>query len=304
MNKTVPNAGGGLPDKTEKCPAQAAAFAGGRRFAAQRDFLNQRYVYSVISQRAGGLSVGINMNPDQACNFACLYCEVDRSKKSRLSARVNLDVMFAELQKTLQQIHGGILPQGEEIPADLLELKEVALSGDGEPTLCPNFSDVVDVIVNLRALELFPYFKIVLITNGTGLHTPEVRTGLAKMSPSDEIWAKLDAGTQEYMDLVNQPEVDLDFILNNILHTAKRRPVIIQSLFAEINGAPPPDKEIEQYAKRLLELKRGGANIPLVQIYSAHRPAINEDVAHLPLRTLSAIAKRVREVTGLRTEVF
>lgn len=303
MNTLAPNPDGGA---AERASCHDGALTAGRKVAARREFLNQRYVYWVISQRAGGMSIGVNMNPNQLCNFDCLYCEVDRSRKHRSSGHVNLEIMFEELQKTLRLVHTGALRElgCHDVPPDLLELKEVALSGDGEPTLCPNFSGVVEVIANLRELEIFPHFKLVLITNGSGLHTPEVRSGLARMERHDEVWAKLDAGTQEYMDLVNQPEVGLEFILNNILQLAKRRPVIIQSLFAEINGTPPPDKEIEEYAQRLLELKQAGANIPLVQIYSAHRPAVREDVAHLPLRTLSAIAKRVREVTGLRTEVF
>lgn len=302
MSAISPGVVGGQADRSVRHEVPTP----GCRLAARREFLNQRYVYWVISQRAGGMSIGINMNPNQLCNFDCLYCEVDRSKKHRLSGHVNLEVMFDELQKTLRLVNTGALRElgCQDAPPELLALKEVALSGDGEPTLCPNFSGVVDVVVNLRELEIFPHFKIVLITNSSGLHTHEVRSGLARLLPRDEVWAKLDAGTQEYMDLVNQSEVDLEFILSNILDLAKRRPVIIQSLFAEVNGSPPPQDEIEQYASRLLHLRQAGAEIPLVQIYSAHRPAVKGDVAHLPLRTLSAIAKRVREVSGLRTEVF
>lgn len=271
----------------------------------RRNFFGQQFVYCVISQRGGGLSVGINMNPDQRCNFDCVYCEIDRTGR-HLPSCVDVNVMIDELQKTLELVHTGSLRgvgyQG--VPEELLSLKEVALSGDGEPTLCPNFSRIVEPIVHLRSLELFPFFKIVLITNGSGLHLPDVQAGLALLSPRDEVWAKLDAGTQAYMDAINRPEVPLDFILKNILALAKKRPVIIQSLFAEVNGAQPSDDEIEEFAKRLLWLKDSGADIPLVQIYSAHRPAINRCVVHLPLRTLSQIAKRVREVSGLRTEVF
>jgi len=180
----------------------------------------------------------------------------------------------------------------------------VALSGDGEPTLCPNFASVVEPVVQLRALDLFPYFKIVLITNCSGLHLPEVQAGLAMFTAKDEVWAKLDAGTQEYMDQVNRSDVRIELVLNNILTLARQRPVIIQSLFAQINGAEPPEEEIEQFARRLRRLKEAGADIPLVQIYSAHRPAMDSSVVHLPLRTLSRIAKRVREVSGLKTEVF
>jgi hypothetical protein len=85
---------------------------------------------------------------------------------------------------------------------------------------------------------------------------------------------------------------------------ARQRPVVIQSLFPAINGEPPPASEIKQYAPRLKELKEAGAEISLVQIYSATRPMAGARYRHLPLKSLSQIAKRVRRVAGLRAEIF
>ncbi len=84
----------------------------------------------------------------------------------------------------------------------------------------------------------------------------------------------------------------------------RQRPIVIQSLFASLDGEEPPVEEVEQYVQRLKELQQGGARISLVQVYSAHRPAICATCHHLPLRSLSRIAQRVREVTGLKAEVF
>jgi len=84
----------------------------------------------------------------------------------------------------------------------------------------------------------------------------------------------------------------------------ERRHVVIQSLFPSDSGEVPPTTEIEAYVQRLRELKEAGAQIPLVQIYSATRPAAHSECGHLPLRTLSAIAQRLREATGLKAEVF
>lgn len=293
------------PIEQKHCQGSKEAPKAGVAPASLREFLNQQFVYCVISQRAQGLVVGINMNPDQRCNFDCVYCEIDRSEH-RKPSRVKVDVMIDELQRTLKIAHPGAL-RGlgyQRVPEELLELKAVALSGDGEPTQCPNFSEIVEAIVNLRTLEIFIPFKIVLITNATGLHLPDVQAGLALLEPSDEIWAKLDAGTQSYMNAINRPEVSLKVVLKNILELGRKRPVVIQSLFALINGEEPPKEEIEEYALRLRELKEAGAQIAMVQIYSAHRPAINTHCEHLPLRALSHIAKRVREVSGLPTEVF
>ena len=278
----------------------------GTAFGCTRDFLDHRFVYAVISPRARGLSVGVNMNPDRHCNFDCVYCEVDRRKPAR-ELRLDVPVMLVELEQTLELVKSGGLqerPCYQSAPPELLELRHVTLSGDGEPTLCPNFGEAVEGVIHLRARGRFPFFKLVLITNASGLDRPEIAQGLSLFTPRDEVWAKLEAGTQGYMNRVNQPVGSLEDILGKILLLARQRPVIIQSLFPSIHSEAPPASEIEAYVQRLHALKQGGAQIPLVQIYSATRPTPHSECGHLPLRTLSHIAQRVREVTGLKTEVF
>lgn len=273
-------------------------------FDRPRDFLGNRFVYAVISSRAGGLALGVNINPDKYCNFNCSYCEVDRQQPSRES-KLDVDVMAMELRKTIACIQSGHLterPWYHSLPPELLRLRQVALSGDGEPTLAPNFVEAVEAVVRVRAVGGF--FKIVLITNGTGLDQPQILSGLEHLTKSDEIWIKLDGGTQGFIDLVNRPNVPLEKILANILLVGRLRPVVIQSLFPAIHGEEPPFEEIKEYASRLKELKAGGAQISLVQIYSAARPGINGEWGHLPLRVLSQIAQTVRQMTGLHAEVF
>ena len=279
---------------------------GGTAFGCPRDFLDNRFVYTVISPRARGLSVGVNMNPDKRCNFDCVYCEVNRNEPPR-ELRLDVPVMIAELEHMLELVRSGELRQRpcyRSATPELLELRHVSLSGDGEPTLCANFVEAVEAVIHLRARGRFPFFKLVLITNASGLDRREVAEGLRLFTPRDEIWAKLEAGTQEYMNRVNRPGCPLEKVLANIVFVARQRPVVIQSLFPSISGEAPPASEIEAFVRRLGELKEAGAQIPLVQIYSATRPAANSECGHLPLRTLSAIAQRVRAVTGLEAEVF
>jgi wyosine [tRNA(Phe)-imidazoG37] synthetase (radical SAM superfamily) len=275
-------------------------------FGCPRDFLQNRFVYVVVSSRARGLSVGINMNPDTQCNFDCVYCEVHRNEPPR-EKLLDVDVMAGELRNTLAFIRQGHLrdrPWFQSLPDDLLRLRHVTLSGDGEPTFAPNFLEAVQGVVHVRALEGATFFKLVLITNGTGLDQPQVQQALKFFTKSDEIWVKLDCGTQAYMNKVNKPKVSLEKILQNILALGRERPLVIQSLFPAVNHEELPQEEIEEYAMRLRELKEGGAQIPLVQIYSATRPTPNSRCGHLPLKTLSRIAHTVRQVSGLKAEVF
>ena len=291
----------GQPEKKRHLPVREIAFD------RPRDFLNNRFVYAVISPRARGLTLGVNMNPDKRCNFDCLYCEVERATLPEQST-LHVGVMASELHRTLVHIQQGRLrehPQYQSLPDELLQLRHVALSGDGEPTLSPQFAEVVQAVVHVRALGGFPFFKIVLITNGTGLDHSQVQESLKRFTKSDEIWVKLDGGTQEYLDKVCRlKDVTLGKILSNILHLARQRPVVIQSLFPAINGEEPSAEDIQQYAQRLNELKSDGAQISLVQIYSANRPMSHAECGHLPLKTLSQIAQVVRQVAGLKAEVF
>ena len=275
-------------------------------FGTPRDFLDNRFVYLVISERARGLSVGVNMNPDKLCDYDCIYCEVDRRVPSA-ETKLNVELMAEELQATLALIARDDLKAIRHYAAldpELRRLRHVTLSGDGEPTLSPQFKEALQAVVHVRALGKVPFFKLVLLTNGSGLNRVEVQEGIKLLTRQDEVWVKLDGGTQTQLNRINRGQVSLGQTLQNILALARQRPVIIQSLFPVIRNTEPSMDEVEQYALRLKELKEHGAQIPLVQIYSCTRPTIREEVTHLPLRSLSHIAHRVREVSGLTAEVF
>jgi wyosine [tRNA(Phe)-imidazoG37] synthetase (radical SAM superfamily) len=293
------------PDGNGHAPTRTTV-ADDAAFGYPRDFLENQFVYLVISPRAGGLSIGVNLNPTVNCTFQCLYCEIDRTQPAR-AVRLETSAMAIELCETLRMTHTGELqklPRYANLPADLLQVRHVALSGDGEPTLASHFVEAAQAIAHVRAVSRFGWFKIVLVTNSTALDRPEVQFGLKFLTRRDEIWAKLDGGTQSYFSRINGTTFSIEKITDNILMLGRRRPVVIQSLFAAIDGVEPEPVEIEHYARRLRRLKEDGAEIPLVQIYSATRPMARTGCSHLPLKTLSNIAQTVRQVAGLRAEVF
>jgi wyosine [tRNA(Phe)-imidazoG37] synthetase (radical SAM superfamily) len=186
----------------------------------------------------------------------------------------------------------------------LIRLGHVAFSGDGEPTLCLKFAEAVQTVVHVRARRFHPFFKMVLVTNGTWLDLRPVQEGLQYFTREDEIWIKLDAGTQAYMDRVNRSEVALDKVMENAWLIGRKRPIVIQSLFPLVDGREPPPEEVDEYLHRLIELKDGGALISLVQIYSATRPTAQSAYGHMPLPSLARICRRIRAEAGLRAEVF
>jgi len=275
-------------------------------FGYRCDFLQNRFVYIVVIPRAHGLAVGVDMNPDRRCNFDCVYCEVNRAVPTHQDD-LDVSVMVAELKQTVRLVLADNLrefPHFGNLPTELLQLRYVLLGGQGEPTLCPNFCEALQAIIQPRTLGELPFIKLVLATNATGLDRSDVRESIKCLNPKDEVWAKLDGGSTDYLTKINRPQMSIDKVMANILTIAQKRPVVIQSLFPKLNGEEPSDEEIEAFIERLRGLQKGGACISLVQIYSATRSKIHPDCTHLSLKSLSSIAQRVRLATGLRAEVF
>jgi wyosine [tRNA(Phe)-imidazoG37] synthetase (radical SAM superfamily) len=273
-----------------------------------------------LSRRAGGISIGVNLNLDRACNFRCIYCQVDRSlpescpdsrvKKTRagdFSAVIELAHLAFELDRMVDLVLSGRIFEGKQFaqtPEPLRRLNDIALSGDGEPTAYANFDQVVDVCAGVRRRHRLDNLKIVLITNASLLHRPRVRQALEVLDANGgEIWAKLDAGTEDYFRQVAQTSVPWRQILGNLRDAAIVRPIVIQSLWMRIRGEPPPAAELEAYCARLREILAAGGRIKLVQTHTVARRPAEEWVASLSNAEVDAIAELVRQRTGLATFV-
>jgi wyosine [tRNA(Phe)-imidazoG37] synthetase (radical SAM superfamily) len=272
-----------------------------------RAFQLNTYVYPVLSRRSRGLSVGINLNPDKACNFDCVYCQVNRRVPS-IVRDVDPALVVRELDEMLDLVESGAIYQYERfsgVPPSLLRLSDIAFSGDGEPTSCPEFLRVVTDVAELKRRRELNRVKLVLITNATLLDRPPVRQALAILDANKgEVWAKLDAGTPEYFRLIDRTKVPFEKVLANILDAARARPIVIQGLFMTLAGRPADDAEIDAYCRRLAEILAGGGAIRSVQVYTVARPPAEESVGPLSTAGLERIAGRVRERIGLEVEVF
>lgn len=273
-----------------------------------RQFTDFTFVYPVISRRSRGLSIGINLNPDKRCNFDCIYCEVDRRTPGQAS-KVDLHRMRAELIAMIRCAKDGRLakePRFNELPAALTrEIKDIAFSGDGEPTMIHHFAECVQVVADVKRAEGLDQTKIVLITDAAGLDKADVKRGLAIMDANHgEVWGKLDAGTESYFKLVNRTHVFFDRILKNLLETARARPIVIQSLFLKVHGVPMPSVELEAYCERLHQMRRAGGQIKEVHAYTVARPTPEAYATKLSGEELEAIAATIRARTGLVVHSF
>jgi wyosine [tRNA(Phe)-imidazoG37] synthetase (radical SAM superfamily) len=272
-----------------------------------RQWKGNRYVYAVVSRRSRGVSIGINLNPGKECNFRCIYCQVDRRDTSSVGT-VDPGRLAEELGAAMQQERDGSLYEIAPfnlLPPERRGLRDIAFSGNGEPTASPSFASAVRIAARQRRHYGLDDAKIVVITNASRLDDPEVEKALAVLDENNgEIWAKLDAGTEAYFRKVNRSAVPIEKILHNILIAASVRPLIIQTLWLQFRGASPPRDEIEAYCSRLNQLLSSGGRLKRLQLYTIARSTPDPSVSALDDRDLDRVADIVRERVPVPVEVF
>jgi wyosine [tRNA(Phe)-imidazoG37] synthetase (radical SAM superfamily) len=273
----------------------------------QRRFDESKFVYPVLSRRSGGISLGVNLNPDKVCNFDCIYCQVDRTTQSD-TRFVELPQLLDELDHFLKLVTSGELYETEKFrktPSHLRRLNDIAFSGDGEPTTHRNFDEVVAAVADLKRQYNLPGVKLVLITNASMFHRPHVQRGLEILDQNNgEIWAKLEAGTEAYFKLVDRTPISLQQIVDNITSAAKLRPLVIQSLFMRVAGQPPSTAEFDAYCDRLNEITAAGGRLSYIQIYTVARKPTESYVTPLTDGEVDALVAHVQQRTGLPAVAF
>ena len=146
---------------------------------------------------------------------------------------------------------------------------------------------------------------MVLITNASMLHRPHVVRGLEILDANQgEIWAKLEAGTEEYYQRIERTKIPFQQVLDNIRDAAIIRPLVIQSLFMRVNDVPPTAKEIEAFCGRLNDITSDGGQLKLIQIYTVARTPAESIVTCLEDEEVDQLAETVRERTQLPVESY
>ncbi len=273
----------------------------------ERSFRANRFVYPVLSRRSGGISVGVNLNPDKICNFDCIYCQVDRTRQSETTF-VKTQALLDELEALLRLVASGEIYQTPEFagtPPALRRLNDIAFSGDGEPTTYRNFDELIEACAAVKRRLGLDQVKMVLITNASMFHRPHVQRGLAILDANlGEVWAKLEAGTDEYYQRIERTPIPFRQILDNITQAARVRPLVIQSLFMRVAGEPPTADELSAFCDRLIEITAAGGTIKLVQIYTVARRPAEDFVSPLTDAEVDAIVELVRTRTGISAAPF
>ena len=265
-----------------------------------RDSAGLRYVYPVVSRRAGGVSVGINLNVNNACNWACIYCQVPGLARGGPPA-VNLDLLEAELRGLLGEIVLGDYLQ-QHVPEGARRLVDVAFSGNGEPTAAREFEAAVGrVAAVLAALLPGGGLPLRLISNGSLLHRPEVQRGIAQLGAcGGEVWFKLDRASPAGVRAVNGVRQRPERALEALSLCATLAPTWVQTCYFALDGALPSCEEQRAYLTALSSVRD---KIKGVHLYGVARPSMQPGAARLSAAPLSELERLAAEIAALGLRV-
>ncbi len=263
-----------------------------------RDIAGLKYVYPVLSRRAGGLSVGINFNTNNACNWRCVYCQVPDLK---VGAAPNLDfrLLEDELRIFLDDVLNGDFYQCFHVDEDKRVIKDIAISGNGEPTSLKDFDKAVELIGKVATeAGILPQSNFVLITNGSLLRRPSVQSGLRALKEyGGEVWFKLDSATQEGRALINNTGQSCQASVDNLLLCAKLCSTKLQTCLLDYDKQGLSRKEKNAFLDLLKGIRANGCELKHVMLYTIARPSQQPEsgrLERLSAETLNAFADEIR----------
>jgi len=261
-----------------------------------RDVVGMRYVYPVVSRRAGGVSVGINLNVNNACNWRCIYCNVPDLSRGT-PPPIELQVLEHELRTFLNDVLHGDFMQLHVDEADR-QLKDIAFSGNGEPTSAKEFPQVLDLVENvLRDFDLLGKIKVRLITNGSLMDKPAILASMSHLAKCNgEVWFKVDAGTKEGISRINDVTLNPQSHIHRLQSCAKACPTFIQTCMFALDGAPPSEEDIQAYLALISQVK---GDIKGVHLYGLARLSLQKEASRLgrlPTAWLEAMGHRISQL--------
>jgi len=264
-----------------------------------------RYIYPVVSRRAEGVSVGINLNTNHACNWRCIYCQVPDLTRGA-APPIELPVLECELRTFLDElVHGDFMQS--RVPEGARRINDIALSGNGEPTSTAEFAQVIAIIARVRKELAIPdSVKTILITNGSLLYRESIQHGLREMAKiSGEVWFKLDRASEDGMQRINDIHMNMSKVRDNLVSSISCCPTWLQTCWFTLDGEPPSHSDEDDYLEFVSSLLRNGHKPHGVLLYSLARPSMQAEaprLSALPETQLQAFAERIAKL-GLPVKV-
>lgn len=257
--------------------------------------LFEEIVFGPIYSRRLGNSLGINLLPTERkfCNYDCVYCECGWNPKGDSPIQGSLFRKYEDLKKALES-KLKTLQAGKEV------VDSITFSGNGEPTLHPEFGKIIDMVLELRNIYA-PFAMVSVLTNATQLHRSEVFEALHKI---DNPILKLDAGTAEMRSRINggvAETMDMENLVNNLAQFGGK--AIVQTLLLRGEHAGKKidnttDEEFELWLKYVERIKPRS-----VMLYAIDRETPEKHLEKLSKNELEHFADKIR-AKGIPTDTF
>lgn len=263
-----------------------------------RDSAGLRYVYPVISRRSGGLSIGINFNPNNACNWRCIYCQVPNLQRGH-APEMDFVLLADELRYFLDFVQHGDFYDQFNIAPEQRAIKDIAISGNGEPTSLKEFARAIQLLGEIATgTGVFPDSHFVLITNGSLIHKAEVQAGLKALAGfGGEIWFKLDSATIKGRRLINNSAQSQRQMLENLKIATELCTTKLQTCMLHYQNQAWSEPEKQAYLQFLQELKDRKIHIAKIMLYSIARQSFQpeaDDLEKVEINEMEAFAADIK----------
>jgi len=264
-----------------------------------RDVAGLKYVYPVLSRRSGGLSIGINFNTNNACNWRCIYCQVPNLKLGA-APRMDFEVLEKELRFFLDYVLSRNFYQDFQVDESNRVIKDIAISGNGEPTSLIEFDRAITLIGDIATeMRVFPASRFVLITNGSLVHRAQVQKGLKKLNEyGGEVWFKFDSATEEGRHLINHAGQSCQLSLRNLKLSAELCHTKLQTCLVDYEGGGLLLSEREALLN-LLKKINGDVRLKEILLYTLARPSFQPEAVRLErlsIEVMNEFADQVRQL--------
>ncbi len=274
-----------------------------------RNYDDYKYCYPVLSRRSRGISIGINLSRRKECNFDCPYCQIDRTEVSSKSNWIETDILKQELIRLIEDTLKGDLfthSRFEGTPETHKILRDISLSGDGEPTTSKYFEEIAGIVLELirsyknRGIHIQP----VVITNGTMLHKEKIQSTLGEMVLlGGGPWIKLDASTEEEFKRVAETKIPYEKLLESVLSYARKTPTTLQMIHYKWEEGTE-SFHTESMIQRLNDLKTKGALLSVIQLYTLSRSTKVKNLVPTSQERLEEVGNEIRNATGIEVGVY
>lgn len=247
-------------------------------------------IYGPIQSRRLGPSLGINLLPAnrKLCTFNCVYCQYGPEVPHSLLVNNRESIELPTLSEVEKALRSALC----EHP----DVNYITFSGNGEPTMHPQFPEIVDLTTRIRD-ESGIAARTAILTNSTTITSPKIRDALMRL---DSPFMKLDAGSDDLFTRINRPHPDIRF--ESIVEELKRfdHPnLMMQAIFFAGKPTNVEDQDVEQWAATV---KNIGPRE--VHIYTTERPVARMSVHPVERSVLENLALRATRVSGVPVRVF